>query len=87
MLRLRNLAKITGLASVMLVSNSMCSTSNKEYPFIEVEQYNANNPIEDRFCFTKLTSIGGYTVSVFDGHGGDLVVIIPLSSLNMQAKI
>ena len=50
-------------------------------------QYNANNPIEDRYSYAKLTSIDGFTASVFDGHGGDLCVKISSFRLNMSLKI
>lgn len=33
-------------------------------------QYPANNPIEDRYDYTQLSSIDAFVVSVFDGHGG-----------------
>ena len=37
---------------------------------ISLVQYPANNPIEDRYSCQQLTTIDGYVVSVFDGHGG-----------------
>lgn len=72
--RLSTLAKITGMASIFFASNAFCSSPASEFPFVEVVQYNANAPIEDRYTYAKLTSIKGFTASVFDGHGGDLVV-------------
>jgi hypothetical protein len=72
--RLRQIA--ASLASIFAWSNTLCNTNaQNEYPFLETVSYNANNPIEDRFCYTKLKSIEGFTASVFDGHGGDLVVL------------
>jgi serine/threonine protein phosphatase PrpC len=35
--------------------------------------YPANSPIEDKIVSTQLEGINGYMVSVFDGHGGDLL--------------
>ena len=49
------------------------SSIQEQIKFIETLQYRANNPIEDRVTYSKLRSINGYLVSVFDGHGGDLV--------------
>ena len=37
---------------------------------IETIQYPANDPIEDRFAYGELTSVGGSAAAVFDGHGG-----------------
>lgn len=70
------LIKIIGITSAAILANTCCDSSVKEYPFAEVLQYRANNPIEDRFCLTQLNSIKGFTASVFDGHGGDLVVYL-----------
>lgn len=33
-------------------------------------QYPANNPIEDRYAYGKLSSVDGFAAGVFDGHGG-----------------
>lgn len=88
MFRLIDLSKkITGLTSALFLSNLLCFNQKTEYPFVEVSQYNANNPIEDRYCYAKLTAIDGFTASVFDGHGGDLVVIASLFSQNTYRKI
>jgi hypothetical protein len=87
MLRLTNLAKIAGLASALYLQNLFCFSKATEYPFIEVVQYNANDPIEDRYSYSKLTSIDGFATSVFDGHGGDLVVLIVVFRLSMLPKI
>lgn len=84
--KLRQIA--ASLASIFASSTTLCNTNNQnEFPFIETVSYNANNPIEDRFCFTKLKSIEGFTASVFDGHGGDLVVCNLLLSPNTPLKI
>ena len=40
--------------------------------FIDVEV--SNKPCEDRSASKQLESIGGYSVAVFDGHGGWQVV-------------
>lgn len=48
----------------------------KKIPFrekVNVIEYNANNPIEDRFAAVELKNIKGNLLAVFDGHGGDLV--------------
>jgi serine/threonine protein phosphatase PrpC len=37
---------------------------------VAIIQYPANNPIEDRYKASQLTSLNAYAVSVFDGHGG-----------------
>jgi hypothetical protein len=87
MLRLSNLARAIGMASTFFISQSLCSTSNsKDFPFIEISQYNANNPIEDRYCYQKLNSINGFTASVFDGHGGDLTVFFYIFRQSMHQK-
>ena len=70
------LAKIVGIATFSILASANCGSNAQQYPFAEVLQYRANNPIEDRFCLTQLNSIKGFTASVFDGHGGDLVVKI-----------
>jgi len=72
-----HLSKIKGLSAfttTLLLSQTFCQSNTTEYPFVEVVEYNANNPLEDRHCFTKLKSINGFTASVFDGHGGALTV-------------
>lgn len=38
---------------------------------MNVIQYNANTPIEDRFNAIKLKNIKGNLLAVYDGHGGD----------------
>ena len=38
--------------------------------FISCSQYPANNPIEDRYAYGKLSSVDGFAAGVFDGHGG-----------------
>jgi hypothetical protein len=37
---------------------------------INILQYPANNPIEDRWSCQQLTAIDGYVAIVLDGHGG-----------------
>ena len=85
--RLLHLARITGMASAFSMGQMFCFSKETDFPFIEVVQYNANNPIEDRFSYAKLKSISGFTASVFDGHGGDLVVTILTNRLNTFLKI
>lgn len=70
--------RIARISSLLLVGKHfMCTNPDQyDYPFVETFQFNANNPIEDRLCYAKLKCINGFTFSVFDGHGGDLVVII-----------
>ena len=43
---------------------------NRVYIDVEV----SNKPCEDRSAKKQLSSIGGYAVAVFDGHGGWQVV-------------
>lgn len=87
MIRLRKLAAITGIASTFFLQNMFCATMESEYNYVEIAQYNANNPIEDRYTYTKLKSIKGFTASVFDGHGGDLVVRDHLFRQSMLRRI
>lgn len=87
MFRLAQLAKITGAGSAMFVSNMFCFSQKTDLPYLEVVQYNANDPIEDRFSYSKLKSIKGFTASVFDGHGGNLVVLLLTYRQNMRPKI
>lgn len=87
MFRLAHLAKITAFGSALLASNLACFSKKTEYPFVEVVQYNANDPIEDRYSYAKLKSIKGFTASVFDGHGGDLVVFFSTCRQSMHRKI
>lgn len=75
--------KLAAIGSAVVISQTSCDSQISEYPFVEVVQYRANTPIEDRHCFSKLKSIKGFTASVFDGHGGDLTVSRMLFSLNM----
>lgn len=85
-----NLSKIRGFSAftyTWLISQNFCQANTTEYPFVEVIEYNANNPIEDRHSYAKLKSINGFTASVFDGHGGYLTVIFIILSLNMLLKI
>lgn len=71
---LRKIAKISSL--YFATKHFICTNPDHyEYPFVETFQFNANNPIEDRLAYAKLNSINGFAFSVFDGHGGDLVVI------------
>lgn len=76
---MRRLAK---LSSLLFVGKQFICTNPDQYDYLFVEtfQFNANNPIEDRLCYAKLNSINGFTFSVFDGHGGDLVVIFSIYS-------
>lgn len=70
---LRKFAKISSL--YFATKHFFCTNPDHyEYPFVETFQFNANNPIEDRLSYAKLNSINGFAFSVFDGHGGDLVV-------------
>ena len=62
---------VVGLA---LAITHSCSANQQEYPFVEVVTYRANDPIEDRHCFTRLNALDAFTATVFDGHGGDLTV-------------
>lgn len=87
MFRLAHLAKITGVGSAMFVNNMFCFSQKTDYPFVEVVQYNANDPIEDRFSYSKLKSIKGFTASVFDGHGGNLVVLLLTYRQSTHQKI
>ena len=64
------------MAAAAMVMSPFCDSNQDEYPFVEVFSYRANNPIEDRSCYTKLNAIDGFTATVFDGHGGDLTVNI-----------
>jgi serine/threonine protein phosphatase PrpC len=83
-------SKMKGLSifsSTLFLSQSFCKSNTTEYPYVEVVEYNANNPIEDRHCFTKLQSINGFTASVFDGHGGALTVQVIQFRQNMHPKI
>jgi hypothetical protein len=85
-----NLSKIRGFSAftyTWLISQSFCQANATEYPFVEVIEYNANNPIEDRHSYVKLKSINGFAASVFDGHGGYLTVILILFSHNTLPKI
>ena len=43
---------------------------------IDCSQYPANNPIEDRYAYAKLTTVDGFAAGVFDGHGGWQVCIL-----------
>lgn len=72
---MRRLARIS---SLLFVGKQFTCTNpdHYEFPFVETFQFNANNPIEDRICYAKLNSVNGFAFSVFDGHGGDLVVIL-----------
>jgi hypothetical protein len=65
--------RLLAIASSFFISQSFCQ-SLSGHDYIEVSQINANELIEDRFCYGKLTALPGYTASVFDGHGGSLVV-------------
>jgi len=78
--------KIANFASTFLLSRAFCTTQ-QDYPFLEAIAFNANNPIEDRHCYTRLKSINGFTASVFDGHGGDLTVNYLLLSQSLPPKI
>ena len=75
---MKRLARISSL--LFLSKKFICTNPDQyDYPFVETFQFNANNPIEDRLCYAKLNCINGFAFSVFDGHGGDLVVILFLN--------
>lgn len=44
--------------------------TNKITQKLSVLQYDANNPIEDRYTGVELKNFKGYFISVLDGHGG-----------------
>ena len=69
-----SMKRIIALSSAFVLSNVFCTAEKNEYPYVETVSYNANDPIEDRLCYTRLKSIEGFTASVFDGHGGNLTV-------------
>ena len=79
--------KIAKLSSLLFVSkNFLCTNPDQyQYPFVETLQFSANNPIEDRISFAKLNSINAFALSVFDGHGGDLVVIYLLKKADFAS--
>jgi hypothetical protein len=63
------------LTSILCVGTPyFCFADHKEFDFIDNLQYRSNTPIEDRFQTGRLNSINAFAVSVFDGHGGNLVV-------------
>ena len=87
MFRLQRIAKMIGISTAFGLNNLFCFSQETQFPFVEVVQYRANDPIEDRYSYAKLTSINGFTASVFDGHGGYLCVIINIFRQNMCQKI
>ena len=57
--------------------NFLFSAPNEELKSLSLEdrmnvvQYSANTPVEDRFNAVELKNIQGNLLAVFDGHGGD----------------
>lgn len=51
-------------------------SDKKPLEYIQTAQFNANNPIEDRLAVFELKYYKAVAVSVFDGHGGHLCVIV-----------
>ena len=74
------------VAGAAMALSPLCSSTQDEYPFVQVFSYRANDPIEDRSCYTKLKAIDGFTATVFDGHGGDLTVSRVKDSLSMLRR-
>ncbi len=70
--------RIAKLSSVIFLGKQyLCTQPDQcDYNFVQTFQHNANNPIEDRLSYARLKAINGFAFSVFDGHGGDLVVIL-----------
>ena len=65
-----------------------CDSSVKgDIAGIETLQYRANDPIEDRVCYSRIKRIKGVVAAVFDGHGGDLVVNYTSHRLSMLQEI
>lgn len=50
---------------------------------LSIVEYPSNSPNEDATQFAQLKSVDGYAVGVFDGHGGNEVVLISLNRVSI----